>query len=387
MTMVVRKAWPDGPRRDLQGVEAMNETGTVSPDDVLAVAAACRRALEQFAGADWEGPAGDRDLRSLPKVDLHVHLEGSVRPDTLAEIACANGAPLPDGLQEGRWTFADFDDFIRNWTAAYRCMRKAGDFERIAYEFVEDEAAQGVRYVEVTFSVPDHGLALGEWEMPLEAALLGLARGEADFGVRWGVVVDVVRGYPLDASERAMQVAVKFRERGVVALGLGGNERFPPSDYERIFRAGREAGLRSVPHAGETRGPESIRGAVRALVADRIGHGIRVLEDDDLVAELRGLGTALEVCPTSNVRTGVVRSLAEHPLPRLIEAGLAVTLNSDDPGMFTSPLLGEYALAREVFGLNDAAIADVARAGLRASFAMDEIKGALEARIEDWLIT
>lgn len=173
--------------------------------------------------------------------------------------------------------------------------------------------------------------------------------------------------------------------RGVVGIGLGGEERFPPEPYAEIFREARETGLRSIPHAGETHGPDSIRGAIEALGADRIGHGLRVLEDPALVEEVREGGLGFDVCPTSNFMTRSVPSLSEHPLPAMLDAGLRCSLASDDPSMFHSPITAEYELCREVFRFDDRRLAELARNGVRASFAGEEMKAELLEAIDLWL--
>lgn len=325
-----------------------------------------------------------RDLLALPKVELHVHLEGSMRASTVVELARRYGVELPEGLRDGRYAFRDFRHFIDEWVAGLACLRTPEDFRRIAIELCEDEAAQGVRYAEVSFSLPDHAERLADWDAALEGVLDGFAEGERAFGIACRPYVDVVRGIDLELSRRAMRAAVRHRDRGVIGIGLGGEERFPPEPYADIFREAREAGLRSIPHAGETRGPASIRGSLEALGADRIGHGIRILEDPGLVEEVRDRGIGLDVCPTSNVMTRSVPSLREHPLPRMLEAGLLVTLNSDDPSMFGSRLSDEYARIRETFGFDDRALAELARNGVRASFADEAIKRDLERAIEAW---
>ena len=332
------------------------------------------------------GTASFRNLIELPKVDLHVHLEGSMRASTVMQLAARHRVELPEGFLEGRYEFRDFQHFVDQYVAGLRCLREPADFRRVAYEFCEDEAAQGVRYAEVSFSLPEHAPRLGDWDRPLIAVLEGFAEGRRDFGIQCRPYVDVVRGLGLDVSRLAMESAVRHRHDGVLGVGLGGSERFAPEPYAGIFRRAIDSGLHSLPHAGETAGPESIRSALDALVAERVGHGIRALEDDELVAELRERRIPLEVCPTSNVRTRVVGSIEEHPLPRLLEAGLLVTLNSDDPAMFSSPISGEYELARRVFGLDDGALADLARAGVRASFADHETRAATERDIDAWLV-
>ena len=327
----------------------------------------------------------ERDLLMLPKVDLHVHLEGSMRASTVVELADRYEVLLPEGLREGRYEFRDFRHFIDEWVAGLRCLRTSDDLRRIAIEFCEDEAAQGVRYAEVSFSLPDHREWLADWDDALLAVLHGLRDGEREFGIRCRVYVDVVRGIDLALSRRAMRTAVRLQDEGVIGIGLGGEERFGPEPYAEIFREARGAGLRSIPHAGETHGPDSIRLAIDALAADRIGHGIRVMEDPELVREVRDLGVAFDVCPTSNVRTRSVRSLSDHPLPAMLDAGLTCTLASDDPSMFDSPISAEYEVCREVFGLDDERLADLARAGVRASFADEASKADLDSAIDTWL--
>jgi adenosine deaminase len=198
-------------------------------------------------------------------------------------------------------------------------------------------------------------------------------------------VLDHPRGFPIEYAQQLLATALKFRDRGVVGLGLAGPEAQSGADVAPVFRRAIDEGLHSLPHAGEAEGSESIREALHLLGAERLGHGFRVIEDDELVAEVRDRMIPLEVCPTSNVVLHNVGSYEEHPLPRLIEAGLVVTLNSDDPAMFSSPVAGEYAAARAVFGLDDRQLATLARAGVRASYADDETKSLMEDDIDEWL--
>lgn len=308
-----------------------------------------------------------------------------MRATTVVELAERYGVDLPEGLREGRYEFRDLRHFIDEFVAGIACLRELDDFRRIAYELVEDEATEGVRYAEVMVSLPDHRGRFDDWDAVLEAVLEGLADGERDFGVVSRVIVDVVRGIDLRLSRRAMEVAVRHRDAGVVGIGVGGEERFGPEPYEEIFLAGIAGGLHSVPHAGETEGAASIRGAVLQLRAERIGHGIRILEDPELVAEVRERGIALDVCPTSNVMTRSVPSLAEHPLPAMLDAGLVCTLASDDPTMFASPLAGEYERCRTAFGFDDERLSGLARNGVRASFAGERLKDGLLPGIDAWL--
>ena len=325
-----------------------------------------------------------RDVVTLPKTNLHVHLENAVRSSTLRDIAARNGVALPEGLSNDRCVVTDFADFFIQNTAARACIIEAEDFRRVAYEFCEDEAADGVRYGEVTFTAGSHGERVGDWQKPLLAVIDGLAAGEDDFGVRFRLVLDHSRRRPVELAWRTLELALDHLDV-VVALGLGGDDAYPAEPFREVFEAAKSAGLRSVPHAGEAAGPESIREAIAHLQADRIGHGIRAVEDPDLVEDLRESGLALEVCPSSNVALGLVPSLAAHPLPRLIEAGLTVTLNTDIPTMTGVSIAGEYENVRATFGLGDAELASLALAGVEASFAPPSLQLRLRQEISDWL--
>ena len=309
-----------------------------------------------------------------------------MRPTTVVELAERYGVDLPDGLRQGRYEFRDFRHFVDEFVAGLSCLRGPEDFRRVALEFCEDQAAQGVRYAEPTLSLPDHREQIRDWDEALVAVLEGLADGERRFGVVCRLYVDVVRGIDMAFSRRAMEVAAAHVGEGVIGIGLGGEEdEFPPEPYVEIFREGIERGLHSIPHAGETAGPTSIRGALDALGAERIGHGIRILEDSALVDDVAARGIGLDVCPTSNLMTRSVASLDAHPLPAMLDAGLRCTLASDDPSMFHSFLADEYEVCRRVFRFDDERIAELARNGVRASFADDAVKAELEAAIQGWL--
>lgn len=249
---------------------------------------------------------------TLPKVDLHVHLEGSMRASTVVELA-GLALSYPAGLRERRYEFRDFRHFHRRMAGRAGVPSGAKGLPAVALEFCEDEAAQGVRYAEVSFSLPDHAERMRDWDASLVAVLEGFADGERRSGIVCRVYVDVVRGIDLALSRRAMEVALAHRDEGVLGIGLGGEGRFAPEPYTEIFPDAIAGGLHSIPHAGETHGPGSIRGAIEALGAERIGHGIRVLEDAELGEEVRERGIGLDVCPTSNVMTRSVPSREAHP--------------------------------------------------------------------------
>jgi adenosine deaminase len=321
-----------------------------------------------------------RDLLSLPKANLHVHLEDSVRPQTLKEIAAANGLQTPPSTP-----ITDSASFFAAVNVVRNCLLTFADFYRIAVEYCADEAAQGTRYAEVSFTAAAHGERLGDMTMPLRAVLEGLAQGRADHGVHTRLVLDHSRRRPVERAWATLRLAESYASDGVIAVGLAGDEAYSGEPFAEVFRAARAAGLHVVHHAGEAAGPASIRQAIVEGCAERLGHGIRVLDDAELTAEVVALGIPLEVCPSSNVLLGFVRSLPEHPLPRLLDAGLLVTVNTDIPAVTGAGLSEEYRLLRDTFGYSDVAIADVARAGARASFAPAEVKAQILSGIDAWL--
>ncbi|HEY0696461.1 MAG TPA: adenosine deaminase, partial [Micromonospora sp.] len=294
-----------------------------------------------------------RSLRDLPKAHLHVHLESTVRWSTLRELAVANGVPVPGHLADGRYAFTGFADFFDQGDLVRSCLRRPADFRRIAHEFCADEAAEGTRYAEVSFTAAAHGERLGDLEMPLAAVLDGLSRGGAEHGIEVRVLLDHSRRRPVERAWRTLDLAVRYAADGVVAVGLAGDEAHPAEPFLPVFRAAAERGLRIAHHAGEAAGPASVRAAL-AAGAQRLGHGIRILDDPDLTAEVAERRIPLEVCPSSNVALGFVSAarpprahLAAHPLDRMRSAGLLVTLNTDIPAMFGVPLTLEYQRVRD----------------------------------------
>ncbi|TDD16849.1 adenosine deaminase [Nonomuraea diastatica] len=310
-----------------------------------------------------------KDVRSLPKAHLHVHLESTVRPETVRELG---GTPGRGGV------FRTFREFADQRARVRELLRTAEHFRRVAVEFCADEAAQGTRYAEVTFTAASHGERVGEPEMPLEAVLDGLDEGRARYGVECRVLLDHSRRQPVERLWRTYKLATRYDN--VLGMGLAGDESHPLAPFAEVLDAARDAGLRLVHHAGEAAGAASIREALDLGHAERLGHGIRILDDDSMAAEVRGRGIPLEVCPTSNVLLGLVPSLAEHPLPRLRAAGLTVTINTDGE----TALADEYARLRDVFGCTDDDLAELARASIDASFAPDEVKAELRAGVHAW---
>ncbi|MFI0411855.1 adenosine deaminase [Actinomadura sp. 3N508] len=320
-----------------------------------------------------------RDVLGLPKAHLHVHLESTVRWATLREIGAANGVPVPDDAG----AFGSFAAFFAQNDLVRACLRRPADFRRVAYEFCEDEAGQGVRYAEVSFTAAGHGERLGDLDMPLTAVLEGLDAGREAFGIECRVILDHSRRRSVERAWRTLDLA--RRHDGVVAVGLAGDEAHPGDPFNEVFAAARDAGLHVVHHAGEGEGPASIRQAIGPGRTERLGHGIRVLDDPDLVAEVRERQIPLEVCPSSNVALGFAPSLEDHPLPRLLDAGLIVSLNTDIPALINTPLATEYARVRDAFGYDDRTLAGLARAGVEASFAPSSTKSQLHLGISAWL--
>ncbi len=316
----------------------------------------------------------DEFVRTLPKVELHVHLEGTIRPALLLELAQKNGVPLPvetaDQLEQW-YRFTGFPHFIEIYLAISSCICTPDDIELIARDFLEGQAAQNIRYSEVIFTPFTHFSR--NRNIPFDDQMRALSRARkwavAELGVDVGWVLDISRNVrPVEHSLTVVDWAIEAMSQGVVGFGIGGPEvGNPPELFEPAFDRARAAGLLSLPHAGETVGPESIWGAIDTLGADRIGHGVRCLEDPSLVAILRDRQIPLDVCPTSNVCLGVAPSLAEHPLPRLLDEGLFVTLNSDDPPMFNTTLTEEYLKVVHTMGLGLAVLEQLVQNGVAAS--------------------
>ena len=286
-------------------------------------------------------PAAD----PFPKIELHVHLEGTVRPDTLRAIAKRNDYPLPDDL-ESRYRFRDFAHFIEVWILTTNALRTQEDFRQVVVDYAEEAATHGAVYLEGIFS-PAERVARGiGWDEIFSGYCDGAQEAREKHGVEVRLTPDIFRGATTERAEQVVRCSAEYRERGIVGVGLGGLEaEFPPEPYEPAFTLARSLGLASVPHAGEAAGAPSVRGALEELGADRIRHGIRSVEDSGLVAELAGRGTVLDVCPLSNLRTGVVRSLEEHPLPQLVAAGVRCSISTDDPAMFDTDLTRDYEAA------------------------------------------
>jgi adenosine deaminase len=324
-----------------------------------------------------------RELRTLPKAHLHVHLEGAMRPATLSELAEIHGIDVPPVRG-----FGSFSAFADMYVAATEVLRRPDDLARVIFEVLEDSALDGATWVEPALYVPRHTERHGPGEAVLEMALDMLAISAKQLGIGAGYIVAADRTVdPAEAVEQA-HLAAAYGDRGVVAFGLANDEvGFPPELFAEAFAVARDGGLLSTPHAGELEGPSSIVGALDALGADRIQHGVRAVEDPELVARLADSDVCLDVCPTSNLALAVFPTLEAHSLPALLDAGVRCSLNGDDPLLFGPGLLSEYELCRTGLGFDDARLAHIARCSIEASGAPDDRKRESLAGIDAWLAT
>lgn len=317
-------------------------------------------------------------VSSLPKTDLHVHLVGSASVPTVLELARRRpGAGVPSDPDELArfFTFTDFAHFIEVYYAVDRLVRDPEDVTSLVVGAARDAAASNVRWMELTVTAVTHLRAgIGAPELR-EALELGAEIAARDHGVRLGWIVDISGEFGLDAADATVAFLRDHAPAGTVAIGLAGLERgVPRAQFAAHMDRARELGHRVVVHAGESTGPDEVWSALRDLRADRIGHGIGAVDDAELLAHLAGAGVPVEVCVTSNVRTGVVAGLAAHPLPAMLAAGVDVVLATDDPGMFGTDLNTEYLRVAELTGAGPAELAELARAGVHASFAPDPVR-------------
>ncbi len=284
-----------------------------------------------------------------PKIELHVHFEGTVRPATLLDLARRNDVALPADTVEGLaelYAFRDMQHFIEVWILTTQALRTRDDFRQVVVGYVAEASRHGAVYIEGIFSPIGQAMR----GVPLDEVFAGYCEGaeqaHAEYGVEVRLTPDVHRGATAEAACEVARRAVAWRERGVVGFGLGGHEDWAPDEaYAGAFEIAREGGLAAVPHAGEIGGAAAVRSAVELLGARRVRHGIGAADDPGLMAELVEREIVLDVCPSSNVATGAVPVLAEHPLPRLAAAGVACSISTDDPAMFGTDLTREYELA------------------------------------------
>jgi aminodeoxyfutalosine deaminase len=316
-------------------------------------------------------------LRALPKTELHLHALGALRPATLVEWARRDGSPLlpsAESLLAGRGLpFSRLSEFVDFFIGLFGLVRTPADFERATYEALEDAALHGVRYAELRWTPTSHvarGATVDGMFAGLEA---GRRAAEARHGVlaRW--IVDFPRSLALSVAEEAVSIAIATRDRGTVAVDVSGDESAVGADpsFAPLFRRARESGLAVTAHAGEGAGPESVRGSLDLYGASRVGHGTRAVEDRDVVERLARERVCVEVCPTSNVALGVVRSVAEHPVRAFLEAGVAVAVSSDDPTLFGTDVVAEHERLHREAGIPLAVLGGLAAESFRHAFVRD----------------
>ena len=319
----------------------------------------------------------------IPKAELHVHLEGTAPPDLIRRLAERNGLPVPDGVFDGphRFAYTDFLDFLKTYDRAASVIRTAADYRDVTYEYLAGCARDGAIYVELIVS-PDHAalvqLAPAEH---LDGIVRGIDEARADHGVEARILFTAIRNFGAEQATRVARYAASKPHPYVTGFQMAGDEEnFPAGDFAEAFDIAAGAGLGCTVHAGEWAGPESVRAALE-LPVTRIGHGVRSIEDPALVTELAERGIVLECCPTSNVVLGLFPSYEDHPLPRLVEAGVRVTLGSDDPPYFGASIGGEYAICRERYGYDDERLRSITRTAIDAAFCEEMLKRKLTRRV------
>ncbi|GAB3272456.1 adenosine deaminase [Kineosporia babensis] len=332
-------------------------------------------------------------VSTLPKAHLHLHFTGSMRPATLQEMAAKHRIRLPETLREHHLLRLTPDErgwfrFQRLYDAARACVRDADDMRRLVIEAAQDDAAEGSRWLEMQVDPTSYAPHVGGLTPALEIVLDAAREATETTGCQVAIVVAASRmRHPLDARTLA-RLAARYAGEGpgtVVGFGLSNDERRGDTEeFAQAFRIARNAGLASVPHSGELRGPEHVQLTLDTLQPDRLGHGVRSAENPEVLDRVIQAGVALEVCPASNVALGVYPTLADVPLPALIEAGARLALGADDPLLFGPRLAAQYQAARDVHGLSDAGLRHLAASSIEASRAPDDVKKSLLAEVEAW---
>jgi aminodeoxyfutalosine deaminase len=323
-------------------------------------------------------------IHSLPKAELHLHLEGSIGPDELAELILLHGGgPVDRERLAQLYQHKDFTAFLDAFKRVTHWLRTPEDYELITYRLMQKLAAENVLHAEVYVSVGVILFRGRDFDAIFEGLERGRQRGERDFGVSLLWIFDAVRHFGVVAAEKVFEKAIPLRDRNVVGIGIGGDERrAAPELFRELYARAKDNGLRLTAHAGESSGPESILGALDALKAERIGHGLTAYQDCELMARLAQTQIPIEICLTSNLRTGCCAAAQRHPLKTYYDLGLLVTLNTDDPAMFETSLSREFQVAQDTFGFTDAQLRELAMNSFRASFLPEDRKRDLLARFQ-----
>ncbi len=313
-------------------------------------------------------------IRSLPKAELHLHLEGSVTAETLVELRQGHGKASTLAQAESLFQYRDFNGFLMAFKTLTEDLQTPGDYELIAYRLMEQLKSENVLHAEVFVSVGVCLWRTQDFEAIFEGLERGRERGEREFGISLLWIFDAVRQFGAGAARDVFELAAKFRDRNVAGIGIGGDEqKASPELFREAYAYAAEQGLRLTAHAGETAGPESIWGALN-LGAERIGHGLTAYQDAELMEELATRQIPVEICLTSNLRTGCLVKMSDHPVRKYFDQGLMLTLNSDDPAMFGTSITREYELAQNEFGFTDDHLRELARNSFEASFLPAEKK-------------
>ena len=323
-------------------------------------------------------------ITPFPKIELHVHLEATIRPSDLFEMARRNRHPLPVSSEAelaDLYRFRDFQHFLELWLLVTPVIQTERDFRQVVVGYAREAASHGAVYVEGIFTPAERIGGGASWDEVFSGFCDGIAQAEEEVGLEMRLTVDVPRTLGLDVAMETVRYAAKYRHRGIVGVGIGGPEAgHPPEPFEPAFRMAKAEGLGSVPHAGEAAGAASVRGAIESLGADRLRHGIRAVEDPGLLREIAARGIVCDVCPVSNLRTKVVASIGDHPLPRLAAAGVLCTINTDDPAMFDTDLGREHVVAAELGYGPDAAF----DAGVRGALCGTAVRDRLRSVHDTW---
>ncbi len=324
-------------------------------------------------------------IEGLPKAELHVHHVGSASPQVVAELAARHGGRVPSdpAALADFFVFTDFAHFVELYLSVVDLIRTGEDVRTLTYGIAEELARQQVRYVELTCTPYTQVRAGVPIEAYVEAIEDARVAAERDLGLVMRWIWDIPGEDGVPAGEQTLAYALEHGPSALVGFGLGGPEiGVPRPQFADVFARARAAGLHSVPHAGETTGPETIWDALNLLGAERIGHGTSAVADPRLVQHLAANAIPVEVSPTSNIRTRAVGTYEEHPLPQLVAAGVRVSISSDDPPMFATTLEREYGIAAAMLGLDAAGVAELARGAVRQSFAPDEVKQRILGEID-----
>lgn len=329
-------------------------------------------------------------LKQLPKVELHVHLEGTIAPALLHQLAEKNRIPLPEKFSKNpqAYPFKDFSEFLTTYDEVSGFMRSAEDLYLITLDYLQRCAATGVIYVELTASY-DHAKAAGlNYVEQLDAIVRAIDEAKRLYDIDARIIMVIVRHLGLENAEQVLQNILSHPHPYVVGLGLAGDEiHFPPALFKEVFAKAHAAGLKLTAHAGEWAGPEQIYSALDTLQISRIGHGVRASEDEKLMTRLRDQRIHLEVCPNSNLALKVYPSVAQHPLPKLLAAGISCSLNSDDPPFFNTSVAAEYELAHTAFDFSAKDLLQITENAIDASFADAVLKQQLRQKVRQYQLT